>query len=72
VPEGKLSFSPISASDSNFNPPPNFGGLILEIRRDFCFRTYRKTTSSSMGRDFAALNVLNWGNHAKGGKALTI
>ena len=31
VPERKPSFPPISASDSNFNPPPNFGGLILEI-----------------------------------------
>jgi|GEM_PF-2764953 len=24
-------FCPIPASDSNFNPPPNFGGLILKI-----------------------------------------
>jgi hypothetical protein len=24
-------FYPISVSDSNLNPPPNFGGLILEI-----------------------------------------
>jgi len=33
VPERKLLFSPISASGSDFNPPPNFGGLILKIRK---------------------------------------
>jgi len=28
-------FCPISASGSNFNPPPNFGGLILKILQVF-------------------------------------
>jgi len=34
-PLQNVPFRPFSASGSNFNPPPNFGGLILKILHVF-------------------------------------